>query len=53
MSKWILGHRGEITKLRDLGNEEYSRLWGIDFPETAYQRLTRAKEFIKMKDNDS
>ncbi|NEW06858.1 hypothetical protein GK047_12665 [Paenibacillus sp. SYP-B3998] len=44
----------EITKLRDLGNEEYSRLWGIDFPETAYQRLTRAKEFIKMKmkDND-
>lgn len=42
---------GEITKLRDLGNAEYSRVWGIEFPEHAYQRLIRAKEFINKKTN--
>ncbi|WP_261302916.1 hypothetical protein [Paenibacillus andongensis] len=42
----------EITKLKNLGNEEYFRLWGNHFPELPYKRLIRARDTIKHRTNN-
>ncbi|NOU70705.1 hypothetical protein GC098_04545 [Paenibacillus sp. LMG 31458] len=42
MSLLLKRFYNEITKLKELGEKEYHRIWGYEFPSEAYQRLKKA-----------
>jgi hypothetical protein len=42
----------EILKLEKMGEEEFKNRWGYDFPQDAFERLTRARKMKRELSKD-